>query len=172
MILAFIALFLASIATGYPWIDENSGHRGRRVPLYQERRRTWSVVAGGNMTKTGMIYRIPKDGKVGNQEKYTNAYIVPKIHIFSSQPHIPYPYDTCFYSPFFGFNSPWIDENSGHRGRRVPLYQERRRTWSVVAGGNMTKTGMIYRIPKDGKVGNQEKYTNAYIVPKIHIFSS
>ena len=29
MILAFIALFLASIAPGYPWIDENSGHRGR-----------------------------------------------------------------------------------------------------------------------------------------------
>jgi len=53
-----------------------------------------------------------------------------------------------FYSPHFsGFKSPGIDENSGHRGRRVPLYQERRRTWSVVAGGNMTKTGMIYSSP-------------------------
>ena len=61
----------------------------------------------------------------------------------------------------FGFKSPWIDEDSGHHGRRLLLYQERRRTWSVVADGNMTKNrdNLLYSTqmevtPKDRKVGN------------------
>jgi hypothetical protein len=94
--------------------------------------------------------------------KHINTSTAPKTRILILTPsHIPYPYGTWFYSPFFGFNSPWIDENSGHRGRRVPLYQERRRTWSVVAGGNMTKTGMIYSSPQrknSWKPGNLEEH--------------
>jgi len=53
----------------------------------------------------------------------------------------------AFIAPFFGgFNSPWIDENSGHRGRRVPVYHRRRRTWSVAADRNMTKIGVIVMV--------------------------
>jgi hypothetical protein len=79
-------------------------------------------------------------------EKYKNAYIVPKIHIFSSNPISHIPMILAFTAFFFCFNSPWIDENSGHRGRRVPLYQGRRRTWSVAADRNMTKIGVIVMV--------------------------
>jgi hypothetical protein len=43
---------------------------------YQERRRTWSVVAGGNMTKTWIIYSSPQrknSWKPGNLEEHIHG---------------------------------------------------------------------------------------------------